>query len=87
MVRYPQHRTDIYWFNQRFVRGKAHDNGILDALADILHQVPGLFQPVPFNLIITSTLDFVTANLLEHETESMQVVPCRRPRNRVLNDK
>ena len=73
---FPLEKTNIYRFNERFSQGQAHGNGILDALTDLLHQVPRLgFQPVSSNLIVTSTLDFVTANLLEHETKSMQVLP------------
>ncbi|KAF8557707.1 terpenoid synthase [Imleria badia] len=74
MEDFPLERTKIYRFNERFGRGQAHINGILDALADLLHQVPYLgFQPVSSNLIVTSTLDFVTANILEHETKTMQI--------------
>ena len=73
MARFPSEITNIYQFNQRFVRGQAQGNGVLDAFADLLHQVPDLFQPASSNLIVTSTLNSVTGNLLEHETKSMQV--------------
>lgn len=79
MTRFPLEVTNIYRFNERFVRGQAHGNGVLEALADLLHQVPELFQPIPSNLIVTATLDFVTACLLEHETKDMQVLPFKYP--------
>jgi hypothetical protein len=84
MTRFPLERTNIYRFNQRFVRGQAQGSGVLDALADLLHRVPDLFQPASSNLIVTSTLDFVTGNLLEYETKGMQVLSTTRLRNLFL---
>ncbi|KAI9566389.1 hypothetical protein HD554DRAFT_2117762 [Boletus coccyginus] len=69
MSRFLLERTNIY----RFVWGQGHDNVVLEAITDLLHQVDDLFQPVSSNLIVTSTLDFVTASLLEHETRDMQI--------------
>lgn len=64
---------NIYHFNDRFIVNKPRGSGVLDAFADILRRAQELYRPVASQLIITSTLNFVTANLLEHETKSMEV--------------
>lgn len=72
-TRFPSDIPDIYLFADRFFGMKKQGNPTLDALADVFRQVPDLFLPIPSKLIMTSSLNFITANLLEYETESMQV--------------
>ncbi|KAH7885526.1 isoprenoid synthase domain-containing protein [Phlebopus sp. FC_14] len=64
----------VYQFNGRFIQKEAQHNGVLDALADLLHETPVHFLPVPANLVTTSILNFVTANILEYETKDMDVL-------------
>lgn len=71
--RFPLEISNVYLFNDRFLSGQQQGNAILDALADIIRQTPDLYQPIPSGLFITASLNFITANLLEHETKSMQV--------------
>lgn len=70
---FPSEIPNIYLFNDRFIGGRRQGNAVLDALADLIRRAPDLFQAIPSKLIMTSSLNFVTANLLEYETASMQV--------------
>jgi len=70
---FPEEIPNIYLFNDRFIGKKPQGNGVLDAFADIMRQVSDLYLPVASHLITTSTLNFVTANLLEYETRTMKV--------------
>lgn len=65
---------NIYLFNDRFIGKEQQGNGVLDAFADIMRRASELYRSVASHLITTSTLNFVTANLLEHETKSMKVL-------------
>ncbi|KIJ60371.1 hypothetical protein HYDPIDRAFT_170274 [Hydnomerulius pinastri MD-312] len=71
--RFPSEVAHTYQFNDRFIRRQAQGNGVLGALADLLHQTPELFNAVASNLVTTSILNFVTACLLEHETRDMKI--------------
>ncbi|KAG8214421.1 isoprenoid synthase domain-containing protein, partial [Butyriboletus roseoflavus] len=64
---------NIYLFNERFIRRKPQGSALLDAFADIIHRASDHYQPIASHLIITSTLNFVTATLLENETSSMKI--------------
>ena len=70
---FQEEMPNIYCFNDRFIRKEPQGSGVLDAFADIMRRGSDLFRPVASQLITTSTLNFVTANLLEYETKSMQV--------------
>ena len=70
---------NIYLFNERFIRRQPQGSAVLDAFADIIHRASDLYRPIASHLIITSTLNFVTATLLEHETSSMKVSPSNIP--------
>lgn len=71
--RFPEEMANIYIFNDRFIRKETQENPILDAFADILRRVSDLYLPVASHLITTSTLNFITAMMLEHETKHMKV--------------
>ena len=68
---------NIYLFNDRFVRREPQGSAVLDAFADIIRRASDLFQPISSHLITTSTMNFVTANLMEHETSSTKVSPSK----------
>ncbi|KAG6382023.1 hypothetical protein JVT61DRAFT_655 [Boletus reticuloceps] len=72
-ARFPSDICNFYLFPNRFIEKQQQENAILDALADIIRRAPDLFSPIPSKLIMTSTLNFFTANLLEHETKSMEI--------------
>ena len=69
----------IYLFNDRFIGNEPQGNGVLDAFADVMRRASDLYRPVASHLITTSTLNFVTANLLEYETGSMKVLSTKSP--------
>ena len=75
--RFPTEMPNVYLFNDRFSRGEPQGNGVLDAFADIIRRASDLYRPVASHLLTTSTLNFITANLLEHETSSMKVSPSK----------
>ncbi|KAF9226094.1 terpenoid synthase, partial [Gyrodon lividus] len=73
--RFPEEMANIRAFNDRFVRGEEQGNQVLDALAGTLRETPMVFGgPVPANLVTTSALNFVTANVIEWETRGMQIL-------------
>ncbi|KAK2589923.1 hypothetical protein QQS21_012395 [Conoideocrella luteorostrata] len=53
-------------FNHRFVTGQPQSLELLDHFAALLKLVPDVFSPIAANIITTSTLDFITAQLLEN---------------------
>ncbi|KIJ11831.1 hypothetical protein PAXINDRAFT_137577 [Paxillus involutus ATCC 200175] len=72
--RFPQEMPSLRAFNDRFVRGEKQGNAMLDALADLLREAPKVFGgPVPANLVTTSILDFITATMIEVDTQDMQI--------------
>ncbi|KAF9237731.1 isoprenoid synthase domain-containing protein, partial [Melanogaster broomeanus] len=73
--RFPEEMQNIRAFNDRFVRGEKQGNAVLDAFADTLREIPRVFGgSVPANLVTTSILNFVTANVIEWETRDMQIL-------------
>ena len=71
--RFPSDIHDVYLFNERFFGKRKQANTVLNALADVILQATDLCQPIAAKLIMTSTLNFITSNLLEYEARSMQV--------------
>ncbi|KAH7884952.1 isoprenoid synthase domain-containing protein [Phlebopus sp. FC_14] len=69
----PSKRGEAYQLNNRFNLAQTQGNGVLDAFADLLRQLPEHFQAIPSNIITTSTMNYVTGNLLELETEGMEI--------------
>lgn len=69
-----QHDVEhVYCFNERFILCQAQDDPVLDGFASLLREFPQHFGRVVSNIMITSTLNLVTALLLEHETQDMKV--------------
>jgi hypothetical protein len=60
-------------FNERFVLRKSQGDQVLDCFANLLLELPKHFSRVAANIMITSTLNLVTALLLEYETRGMAV--------------
>ncbi|KAH7886510.1 isoprenoid synthase domain-containing protein [Phlebopus sp. FC_14] len=63
----------VYLFNERFLRGVKHGDKIMDAFAELLLDLASRYHRVAANIMITSTLNGVTALLLEYETQGMAV--------------
>ncbi|TFK38295.1 isoprenoid synthase domain-containing protein [Crucibulum laeve] len=62
-------------FNERFIHKRAQLDPVLDSFADLLYELPQHFGRVVSNIMVTSTLNLVTALLLEHETQDMTLSP------------
>ncbi|KAH7912526.1 terpenoid synthase [Hygrophoropsis aurantiaca] len=60
-----------YLFNERFVQKRNHGDKNLDAFADSLSKLSQYASRVVYNIIVTSTLNGVTALLVECETQNM----------------
>ncbi|KAF5360314.1 hypothetical protein D9758_009124 [Tetrapyrgos nigripes] len=74
--------TAVEVFNDRFVSHRKQKDPVLDDFADLLRRAPKLWpNKVVSNLIITSTLNLVTALLLENQTRDMRLrsVSCGYP--------
>jgi hypothetical protein len=65
--------NEVRNFNMRFILGQAQASPALEGLAQAIREVSLCYESVVANIIVTSTLNFVTAVVLEHETESMPV--------------
>ncbi|KAF9237732.1 hypothetical protein BU15DRAFT_62931 [Melanogaster broomeanus] len=58
-----------------YVIWEKQGNAVLDALADTLREISKVYSgSVPANLVTTSILNFVTANVIEWETRGMQIL-------------
>lgn len=60
-------------FNERFVQNQTQADVILEAFAELIREMAVHFKRVVANIIVTSTLNGVTALLLEYETQGMKV--------------
>ncbi|KAF9261171.1 terpenoid synthase [Marasmius fiardii PR-910] len=58
-------------FNERFVKGISQDDPILDGLAQTLFDTSGYHDRVQSNLIVSSTLDFVTSLRIDMDIPEM----------------
>lgn len=69
-----QHNVEgIDCFNERFILCKSQDDPVLDALTSLLQEFHQHFGRVASNIMITSTLNFMTSLLLDHEMQGMPV--------------
>jgi hypothetical protein len=72
------HQNDvggIYGFNERFVLCQPQDDPVLESLASLLRELPKHFGRVSSNMMISSTLNFVTSLILDYETKDMPASP------------
>ena len=67
------HMERLYYFNQRFMLHQPHDDPVLDALSELLHELPEHFGHAASSMMMISTLNFMTALLLEYETQETLV--------------
>ncbi|KAJ3801877.1 isoprenoid synthase domain-containing protein [Lentinula aff. detonsa] len=60
-------------FSERLMRGQPQEDRALDAFADLILEIPRHFPRVTANIMVTSTLNFVNALLLEDQTKGLKV--------------
>ncbi|TFK66359.1 terpenoid synthase [Pluteus cervinus] len=60
-------------FNERFIMREKQDEPALDSFAELLYEFPKHFNEVASKIMLTSTLNAVTALLLEYETREMKL--------------
>lgn len=65
--------TIVQTFNERFMRNEKQLDPILDCFAGVLRDFQLYFDPPIYNIIITSTLNAVTALLLEEDMKGVVV--------------
>lgn len=65
--------TVVKEFNHRFITGQRQGDVMLDHLAAFLLDTPALFGTVEANIIITSTLNLITALPIEAEFKDIKV--------------
>ncbi|KAG0699965.1 isoprenoid synthase domain-containing protein [Suillus ampliporus] len=63
----------VYRFNERFASYQPQGNPVLDALDVLLRDVACLYSPPVSDLIVASTLNFVSYIVLDNETKDMQI--------------
>ncbi|KAF8520312.1 terpenoid synthase [Gautieria morchelliformis] len=69
-----QYQVDaVREFNERFVAQKPQQDPVLHSFANLLPEFSRHFSAVASNIMITSTLNLITALLLEHDTRGMAV--------------
>lgn len=60
---------DMEEFLPRSIQGQAQQRHVLEEFAEILREAQDHFDPILANLLITSSLDFLTANILDTRSE------------------
>lgn len=60
-------------FNMRFINNRPHEHPILNAVSALLREIPSLWEPIPANMAISSTLNFINALLLEDLMQDVKV--------------
>ncbi|KAK2002929.1 longiborneol synthase [Colletotrichum falcatum] len=65
-------------FQERFFKGEKQPNAMLEGMATLMREAPGLFDPVMANLLQISALKFLTCNLLERHKgfRNMPITRC-----------
>jgi hypothetical protein len=70
-----QYQVDaVREFNERFVAQKRQEDPVLDSFASLLLEFSQHFSTIASNIMITSTLNLVTALSLEYDTRGMGVI-------------
>ncbi|CAK5267583.1 unnamed protein product [Mycena citricolor] len=72
---YQHNTTGVSEFNQRFFEHVPQADPVLDCFAQILLEIGDHFDRVVANIIVTSTLNAVTALTLEARTQGMAISP------------
>ena len=60
-------------FNERFLAGQQQANAGLDGFARVLREINLYYHGVQANVILTSSLNFVTSAIVDFETQGMAV--------------
>lgn len=69
-------RTDtssVWGFHARFISGQPQMHPVLDSLAMLLRDAWNHFPPSCANLVVSSTLDFITSLIIDHDQQKMLV--------------
>ncbi|KAF8804962.1 terpenoid synthase [Phlegmacium glaucopus] len=72
---YTGHVRGVDVFNERFITGEKQENEGLDGLARLLRETSLHYYGVQANIILTSSLNFMTSTILEFETKGMPLSP------------
>lgn len=70
------HVGGLTLFSRNFARKQPHDHKILNDVADIFCEISDYWAPVIADLILTSSLEFVTSMVLDREMENAEVGCC-----------
>ena len=60
-------------FNERFITGREQANEVLDGFDRLLREINLHYNGIQANLILTSSLNFITSIILEFETQGIPV--------------
>ncbi|KAG1780099.1 isoprenoid synthase domain-containing protein [Suillus placidus] len=63
----------LHSFNENFVNCRPQGNPLLNAFDELMREAHHHYSPLVANMIITSSLDFISGIMLEHGTNNMQV--------------
>ncbi|KAG7088709.1 hypothetical protein E1B28_012679 [Marasmius oreades] len=69
---FSHHHQRMESFNESFLKGVSQDDLILDGLAKALLNTSKYYSPIQSNLIVTSTLDFMTSLIMEVKIKKME---------------
>lgn len=75
VVSRPEHFADGQRFLERYCRREAQPSPLFEAWADMCRRSYEHFDPVVANLVVTSSLNFVTAGVLEARSEFARIQP------------
>ncbi|KAJ8583621.1 terpenoid synthase [Rhizopogon salebrosus TDB-379] len=63
----------VYRFNERFATCEPQEDAVLNGLDALLREAVHHFSPLVSNLVVASSLNFVSSLLLDHETKDMEI--------------
>ena len=68
---------DLAGFQTRFQKGEPQPSALLERFAEVLRDVPTYFEPLVANFIVSSSVQFVNATLLERRGEFQRLQHCK----------
>ncbi|KAG2069674.1 terpenoid synthase [Suillus decipiens] len=63
----------VYCFNERFANCRPQDHPVMNALDGLLRETAYHYSALASNLIVTSSLNFMSSIVLDHETQDMPI--------------